>query len=146
MALRIVLADDHAAYRTYLRSRLDAEPDITVVAEAADGLAAVGAAIEHGPDIVVLDLVMPGLDGIEATRRIVTERPGIKVLALSLHGDAKLVEAMSQAGVSGYMLKTDPLPDLVEALREVARGRACFSARLGGADDGSSTAPGSREE
>ena len=77
---------------------------------------------------------MPGLDGIEAARRIVGQRTSTKVLALSLHGDAKLVEAMSAAGVSGYMLKTDPLPDLLQALREVSAGRVFFSSSLVGAD------------
>lgn len=141
MALRIVLADDHAAYRAYLRSLLEAQDDIVVAAEAADGVSAVRAALEHEPDIVVLDLVMPGLDGIEATRQIVSQRPSTRVLALSLHSDAKLVEAMSVAGASGYMLKTDPLPELLEALREVSEGRAFFSAKLIGTDGGGSSAP-----
>lgn len=139
MALRIVLADDHAAYRAYLRSLLEAQADIVVAAEAEDGLSAVRAAREHEPDIVVLDLAMPGLDGIEATRQIVRQRPSTKVLALSLHSDTKLVEAMSMAGVSGYMLKTDPLPDLLEALRAISAGRAYFSAALGRANGGCST-------
>lgn len=134
MTLRIVLADDHSAYRAYLRSLLEAHADIVVAAEASDGESAVCAAREHEPDVVLLDLVMPGLDGIEATRRIVTHRPSTKVLALSLHSDAKLVEAMSAAGVSGYMLKTDPLSELLEALREVSAGRAFFSASLGSPD------------
>ncbi len=132
MALRIVLADDHEAYRTYLRSLLEAQAGIAVVAEAANGVAAVRAALEKKPDIVVLDLVMPELDGIAATRQIVTQQPSVKLLALSLHGDAKLVEAMSIAGVSGYMLKTDPFPDLLHALHEIAAGRAYFSAGLSG--------------
>lgn len=136
MALRIVLADDHSAYRTYLRTLLEAEPDMTVVAEASDGLTAVGEAITHDPDVVVLDLVMPGLDGIEATRQIVSQHPTTRVLALSLHGDAKLVEAMSKAGATGYMLKSDPLPELLAALRNVGAGRAHFSAGLGGGSDG----------
>ena len=139
MALRIVLADDHAAYRAYLRSLLEAQADIVVVAEAEDGKSAVHAAIEHEPDVVVLDLVMPGLDGIEATRRIVSQRPSTRVLALSLHSDAKLVEAMSAAGASGYMLKTDSLSDLLRALHEVSAGRGYFSTALAGTNNGSST-------
>ena len=87
MTLRIVLADDHVAYRAYLRSLLEAQGDIVVAAEASDGEAAVSAAREHEPDIVLLDLVMPGLDGIEAARRIVGQRTSTKVLALSLHGE-----------------------------------------------------------
>ena len=135
MTLRIVLADDHVAYRAYLRSLLEAQGDIVVAAEASDGEGAVSAAREHEPDIVLLDLVMPGLDGIEAARRIVGQRTSTRVLALSLHGDSKLVEAMSAAGVSGYMLKTDPLPDLLQALREVSAGRVFFSSSLGGEDE-----------
>jgi len=139
MALRIVLADDHAAYRAYLRSLLEAQADIVVAAEVADGASAVRAALDHKPDIVLLDLVMPGLDGIEATRQIVSHRTSTKVLALSLHSDAELVEAMSVAGASGYVLKTDPLPDLLRALREVSAGRPYFSTSLGGTDERSAT-------
>jgi DNA-binding NarL/FixJ family response regulator len=135
MTLRIVLADDHSAYRAYLRTLLDEEPDMTVAAEAEDGEGAVCAVREQKPDIVILDLAMPNLDGIQATRQIVALQPEARVLALSLHSDRIFVEAMAAAGAAGYMLKTDPFPELLRAIREVAAGYSFISTTLTGGTD-----------
>ncbi len=130
MTIRIVLADDHPSYRSVVREMLDHEPDLEVVAEAGDGDGAVRADLEHGPDIVIMDIAMPGVDGIEATRQIVARRPTARVLALSLHTDPRFVEAMLQAGAAGYVLKQDSFADLLHAIREVAAGRSFVSPSL----------------
>ena len=121
--MKIVLADDHEAYRRQLRAALEREPDMTVVGEAADGREAVDLARRLAPDIVVMDVMMPGMNGIEATRQIAAAVPAVKVLALSLHDDRQFVEAMRAAGASGYALKENAPSALAEALRKVAAGR-----------------------
>ena len=120
--MRIVLADDHEAYRHHLRAALEREPDITVVGEAADGREAIDLARRLAPDIVIIDVMMPGINGIEATRQIVAAYPSVKVLALSLHDDKQFVEVMRAAGASGYALKDEGADALVRALRTVAAG------------------------
>lgn len=120
--MKIVLADDHEAYRQNLRAALEREPDMTVVGEAADGREALDLVRRLAPDIVVMDVMMPGMNGIEATRQIVAAFPGVKVLALSLHDDGQIVEAMRAAGAAGYALKEDARSELFGALRTVAAG------------------------
>jgi DNA-binding NarL/FixJ family response regulator len=125
--MRILLADDQALVRGGLRLILDAEPDIEVVAEAADGGEAVARAIETKPDLVLMDIRMPALDGIEATRRLLAELPETRVLILTTFDlDDYVVDAF-RAGASGFLLKTAPPPQLVAAVRTVQEGDALLA-------------------
>lgn len=135
MAITIVLAEDHQAHRDYLRNKLDQEPDMTVVAQAEDGQAAVRTVQDRAwqnqaPDLVIMDITMPHLNGVEATRQILSSHPSVKVLALSIHDGRQFVEAMVQAGASGYVLKDDIFADLTRAIRAVATGQSYFSPGL----------------
>lgn len=127
MPIRIVLADDHASYRAVVREMLDQEVDIEVVAEAADGAAAIEAEDALAPDVVVIDVAMPRMDGIEATRRILRHHPGARVIALTLHTEACFVDGMLSAGANGYVLKQDAFSALLHAIHEVAAGRRFVS-------------------
>jgi DNA-binding NarL/FixJ family response regulator len=131
MAIRILLADDHVTYRSTVRELLEHEPDLEVIGEVGDGADAVRADREGCPDVVIMDIAMPAMDGIEATRRIREQRPDARVLALSLHSDPRFVEAMLKAGATGYVLKQDSFEDLLSAVHEVAAGRAYLSSGLG---------------
>jgi DNA-binding NarL/FixJ family response regulator len=125
--MRILLADDQALVRGGLRLILEAEPDIEVVAEAADGHEAVARAIETMPDLVLMDIRMPALDGIEATRRLLAELPETRVLILTTFDlDDYVVDAF-RAGASGFLLKTAPPPQLVAAVRTVQEGDALLA-------------------
>jgi two-component system response regulator NreC len=125
MPVRIVIADDHRIVREGLRHLLEKRTDFTVVAEAPDGESAVRLAKELVPDIVILDISMPGLNGIEATRRIIAERPGVRVLALSMHSDRRFVIETLKAGASGYVLKDSAFDELARAI-EVVMNRGAF--------------------
>ncbi|MCU0294095.1 MAG: response regulator transcription factor [Thermoanaerobaculaceae bacterium] len=125
MPVRIVLADDHRMVREGLRDLLERRTDLQVVGEAADGETAARLARELRPDIVILDVSMPRLNGIEATRRIVAECPTVKVLALSMHSDRRFVIEMLKAGASGYLLKDGAFDELVHAIESVM-ARAAF--------------------
>jgi DNA-binding NarL/FixJ family response regulator len=125
--MRILLADDQALVRGGLRLILEAEPDIEVVAEAADGHEAVARAIETMPDLVLMDIRMPALDGIEATRRLLAELPETRVLILTTFDlDDYVVDAF-RAGASGFLLKTAPPPQLVAAVRTLQEGDALLA-------------------
>ena len=119
---RLLLADDQELLRTGYRMILDAQADLAVVAEAEDGLAAVAAAVEHAPDLVLMDVRMPGIDGIEATRRIVTALPRTKVLILTTFDLDEYVMAGLRAGASGFLLKDARKQELLSAIRAVAAG------------------------
>ena len=129
-AIRVVLADDHAVVRKGIREFLEAEGDIVVVAEASDGAQAVELVAEHLPDVAVLDIQMPGVTGIEATRRIRAEHPRVKVLVLTAYDDDPYVFALLQAGAHGYLLKTADSSQLVEAVRAVQRGQPALDATI----------------
>jgi DNA-binding NarL/FixJ family response regulator len=120
--IRVVLADDHAVVRKGIREFLEEAPDITVVAEASNGREALAAVEEHRPDVAVLDIQMPEMSGIEATRRIKARFPDIRVLILTAYDDDPYIFALIQAGASGYVLKTASAEQLVEAVRTVQRG------------------------
>jgi len=122
--IRVVLADDHAVVRKGIREFLEEEGDIAVVAEAADGHQAVALVAEHRPDVAVLDVQMPGVSGIEATRRIKAEHPGVQVLILTAYDDDPYIFALLQAGASGYLLKTADSSELVRAVRAIYRGES----------------------
>jgi DNA-binding NarL/FixJ family response regulator len=126
-AITILLADDHCILRDGLRSLLRAEPDFRVVAEAADGREAVRLAAELSPDVVVMDLSMPHLNGIEATRQILAHHPRTKVVALSVHSDLKLMARCFRAGASGYLPKEVSFEELTAAIRTAADGRTYLS-------------------
>jgi DNA-binding NarL/FixJ family response regulator len=121
--VRVLLVDDHAVVRQGLRAFLRLQPDVEVVGEAAGGESAVAAAASARPDVVLMDLVMPGGDGVAAIRELAVAAPGARVLVLSSFADDDRVFAAMQAGAAGYLLK-DVEPDaLAEAIREVHRGR-----------------------
>jgi len=120
----IVIADDHAVFREGTRRLLEEEPDITVVGEAATGLEAVAAVKELHPNLVVMDIVMPGITGIEATREIKRSHPGTAVLILSAYDDERYVLGLLEAGAAGYLLKSAGGHELVQAIRSIAAGEA----------------------
>jgi len=124
MTIRVVLADDHAVLRAGLRALLGAEPDMTVVGEAADGAAAVRLAEQLQPDVVVMDLSMPVLDGLSATAAITERLPHVRVLVLTMHAEEQYLLRVLQAGGSGYVLKRSADTELMEAIRTVQRGEA----------------------
>ena len=124
--IRVVLADDHAVVRKGIREFLEASGHISVVAEAADGEQAVDLVTRHAPDVAVLDVQMPRLTGIEATRRIKAEMPGVRVLILTAYDDDPYIFALLQAGASGYVLKTAGSDELVNSVRAVFRGESAL--------------------
>jgi DNA-binding NarL/FixJ family response regulator len=124
--LRILLADDHPVFRDGLRALLAAAPDVEVVAEAATGVEAVASTLELQPDVIVMDLHMPTLNGIEATRQIVTTSPHIAVLVLTMLEDDESVFAAMRAGARGYLLKGSGQDEILRGIRAVASGDAIF--------------------
>ena len=125
--LRILLADDHTMVRQGLRKVLEERPEWQVVAEAGDGHEAVRLAELHKPDVAVLDVAMPLLNGIEATRRIAKRVPHTRILVLSMYSDEAYVTQMMKAGATGYLLKDSAGVDLLEAVQAVAQGKSYFS-------------------
>jgi DNA-binding NarL/FixJ family response regulator len=120
--MRILIADDHGIVRTGLRLLLDRQSDMEVVAEAADGVEAVQLALRERPDLCILDVGMPRLTGLQATREIKSHAPGVTVLMLSMHSDERYLFEALKAGASGYVLKSEADQDLVAAARAVGRG------------------------
>ena len=125
--VRIVLADDHTIVRQGLRKVLEERADWEVVAEAGDGREAVQLCEQHRPDVVILDVAMPLLNGIEATRQITKRVPNTRVLVLSMHADEAYVTQILRAGATGYLLKDSADVDLFKAVEEAAKGRSFFS-------------------
>jgi two-component system, NarL family, response regulator NreC len=125
--LRILLADDHTVVRQGLRKILEARPQWEVVAEAADGREAVKQAEEVKPDVAIVDVAMPLLNGIEAVRQIARKAAGTRVLVLSMHNDEAYVTQMLRAGAAGYLLKDSADVDLLQAVEAVASGKSFFS-------------------
>ena len=123
----VLLVDDHTVVRQGLRALLASEEDMEVIGEAENGRQAVMAARKTPPDVVVMDVAMPLLNGLEATRQILKLAPTSKVLVLTSYGDDECVEQLMQAGASGYLIKQTAANDLLKAIREVQRGNAFFS-------------------
>jgi DNA-binding NarL/FixJ family response regulator len=128
--IQILLADDHAHFRAGIRALLLTEPDLVVAGEAASGHETIERAATLQPDVVLMDLNMPGVNGIEATRSIVFTSPHIAVLVLSMFEDDESVFAALQAGARGYLLKGAPKAELLRAIRAVASGEAIFGATI----------------
>ena len=125
-AIRVMIADDHARFREGLRVMLRREEELTVVGEAADGDQAVTLAADLQPDVVLMDLQMPGMHGVAATRQIIETSPHIRVLVLTMYEDNDMVFAALRAGARGYVLKGADKAELLRAIRGVASGEAIF--------------------
>ena len=132
MPTRVLLVDDHAMIRQGLCSLLEKQPDIEVVGSVEDGRKAVDIARELAPDLVIMDISMPNLNGIDATRKIVEEMGDVKVIALSIHSSRHFVAEMLKAGASGYILKECLFDELVEAIKTVLNGGTYLSPKITG--------------
>jgi len=130
--IRVLLADDHKIVRHGLKALVNSCDDMEVVAEADTGRIAVRLAQKFNPEIVIMDISMPDLNGIDATRQILEEVKGVKVIALSMHSDRQYVEGMLRAGVSGYLLKDCAADELIQCIRFVLTGRVCLSPGITG--------------
>jgi two-component system response regulator NreC len=127
MSIKVMIADDHQIVREGLRAMLEKEHDIKVVGEAVDGRMTERMARELAPDVIIMDVAMPDLNGIEATRQIVSELPGVKIIALSMHDDRRFVLNMFKAGAAGYMIKDCAFKDLAKAIRVVMAHKTYLS-------------------
>lgn len=130
--LRILIADDHPMLRSGLRGLIAAQPDMDVVGEASDGAAAIQMASDIKPDIVVMDVSMPGMGGAEATEQVRRQCEGVKVLALTAHEERGYVQKLMRAGASGYVIKRAAADDLVRAIRAVAAGETYIDPAVAG--------------
>ena len=130
--LRLLLADDHRMMREGLRSLLEKNPGMEIVGEAESGQIAVSLAQKLKPDIVIMDIGMPDLNGIEATRQMLEKVPGIKIIALSMHADRRFILGMLRAGASGYLLKDCAFEELAAAVQTVAKKGTYLGSRVAG--------------
>ena len=130
MDIKILLADDHKIVSDCLKPLLDKQPDMQVVAEAENGRMAVKLAQEMKPDVVIMDIAMPDLNGMEATRQIVDHCPDVKVIALSMNSDRRFVTGILRAGASGYLTKSCSFEELVRAIRNVAANKKYLSPEI----------------
>jgi two-component system NarL family response regulator len=144
MTIRVVIAEDHRMVRELLAALLAREADVAVVGEAANGREAIELAQTLRPDLLVLDVGLPEIDGIEVARRLRASLPALKLLALSIHSEERFVQAMLNAGANGYLLKTSAVTELVQAIRAVTQGKLYVSpdvARDAQADELGAAAP-----
>ena len=130
--INIVLAEDHSTVREGLKILVNQEPDMTVVAEAGDGAQAIMAVRENPTDVVVMDIAMPEMNGLKATKKLKYEFPKIKVLTLTRHTDDSYLEKLLTAGADGYILKQSAPSDLIDAIRAVSSGRSYIDRSLTG--------------
>lgn len=128
--ITVLLVDDHTLVREGLRTMLKLEADLEVVGEAQDGRRAIALALELRPEVVVMDIAMPGLNGLEATRQLLKALPGTKVIILTAHCDDAYVQSAADAGAAGFLLKQDSAQDVCRAVREVYRGKTFYSASV----------------
>jgi two-component system response regulator NreC len=131
-AIRLVLADDHATIREALKLLLSVQPDLQVVGEAEDGQQAVDAAVALRPDVLLMDVSMPGMNGLQATAAVKQRAPSVKVLPLTRHAEESYLGELLRAGASGYALKQSSSAELVNAIRTVASGRPYLDPELNG--------------
>jgi len=131
-SLRVFLADDHAVVREGLKALINSHPEMEVVGEAADGAAAVAGVASLDPDVVVMDVSMPGMNGAKATAELKEAKPARKVLALTLHEERSYVRLLLDAGASGYVLKRSAADELLHAIKAVADGRVYLDPSLAG--------------
>ncbi len=132
MSIRILLADDHKITRQGLRSLLEKQQDMEVVGEAEDGRTTVSLVRELSPSVVIMDVTMPDLNGVEATRQIVGQSPDVKIIALSMHSDTLFVTEMLRSGASGYLLKDCAFEELARAIHAVVAGKTYLSPSVSG--------------
>lgn len=132
MSIRVLLVDDHEVVRSGLRAILNVEPDMEVIAEADNGDAAVQMAMELLPDVVVMDICMPGMNGIDATRRVIDETNGVRVLVFSGYSDTRNVFAAFRAGANGYLVKDCAFGEIARAIRSTADDKHYLSPSLSG--------------
>lgn len=125
--IRILLADDHTLVRSGIRALLEAEPGLSVIGEAEDGRTAVALACQLKPDVVLMDIAMPLLNGLEATRQLKQQSPQMRVLILSMHDNEEYIRQALEAGAMGYLLKDTTAGELISAIRSVYRGEAVLS-------------------
>jgi DNA-binding NarL/FixJ family response regulator len=149
--LKVFLVDDHHVVRSGLKALVDNQPDMEVVGEAGDGLAALELIPQQSVDVVVMDVSMPVMGGVEATRRIKSHQPAIKILALTVHEEEGFLEQLIKAGASGYVVKRAVADDLIHAIRTVAKGGAYLdpivaSSVLGGIAKSAVSAKSAREQ
>lgn len=128
--MKIFLADDHQIIREGLRAVIEKKTDMRIVGEAGDGRTAVQSVLETMPDIVIMDIAMPEMNGIEATRHIIKNSPHIKIIALSMHTDKRFVSEIFRAGASGYVLKESALCELIDAINAIKRGCSYISMEI----------------
>jgi DNA-binding NarL/FixJ family response regulator len=130
--LRILLADDHVTMRHGLRLLIDSQPDMTVVSEASDGSTAMQNALAVKPDVIVMDISMPGMNGLAATRALKQKQPDVVIVTLTRHGDDAYVQELLRAGVAGYVLKQSAPAELLQAIRAAAAGGHYLDSALTG--------------
>lgn len=128
--ITVLLAEDHTLVREGIRMMLNLETDLDVVGEAQDGRQALELAIELDPDVVLMDIAMPGLNGLEATRQLLKARPGSKIIILTAHCDDAYVRNAAESGAMGFLLKQDSTNDVCRAIREVHKGRIFYSTSI----------------
>ncbi len=132
MSIRILVADDHKIFRDGLRNLLEQQEDMKVVGEVDNGRAAVEMACTLAPNVAILDIGMPELNGIDATKKLLADAPNVKVIALSMHSDRRFVEGMLQAGAVGYLLKDCAFDELAQAVRTAVAGQVYLSPAISG--------------
>lgn len=130
MIVRILIADDHKIILDGLCSLLEKNDALKVIGQAADGLSAVRLAGELSPDLVIMDISLPGLNGIDATRRILEAKPGVKIIALSMHKDGRYIAEALKSGAMGYLLKESAFDELIAAIGAVMKGQCYLSASI----------------
>ena len=130
MPVRIIIADDHRLFREGLVNLLSDSKDIEIIAEAEDGNDAIIKARELNPDVIVMDIGMPVLNGVDATSRLLKELPSIKVIALSMHSEKQFIKGMLEAGASGYLFKNCAYDELIEAIHTVNAGKKYLSDKI----------------
>jgi DNA-binding NarL/FixJ family response regulator len=130
--MKIILADDHKIVREGLKNLLSKEWEIEIIAEANDGREAINLVEKFDPDIIIMDIGMPGLNGIEATKKIKYQSPKTKIIALSMHSDKQFITGMLKAGASGYLLKDCAVDELVDAIKTVTNSNIYLSSQISG--------------